>query len=256
MVARREALLRRLQKMDPPIDDPEAALADHRVQVDGAIVTNPSSLVLPSARIVVRPSKNLQGVRKLTAALDHFGLSVEGAVGLDLGACTGGFTSVLLARGAAPVFAVDVGYGQLLGSLRQDERVISLERTNVAQVTPELLGQRPEVIVCDVTKVSLRQVGEQLAANDVPAPGCHFVGLVKPMFELGVGELPTGSELDRALELAETGLAAAGWTPVDSMVSPITGHRGAVEFFTLTRWPGPDPTAATDSQHEDQAGTT
>ncbi|MEL7158958.1 MAG: SAM-dependent methyltransferase [Actinomycetota bacterium] len=222
--------------MDPPIDDPETALAEHRVQVDGAIVTNPSSQVLPSARVVVRPSKNLQGVRKLTAALDHFDLSVEGAIGLDLGACTGGFTSVLLDRGAARVFAVDVGYGQLLGSLRQDERVVSLERTNVAQVTPALLGQRPDVIVCDVTKVSLRQVGAQLAANDVPAAGCHFVGLVKPMFELGVGELPTGPDLDRALERAETGLVAAGWTPVASMVSPVQGHRGAVEFFLLTRW--------------------
>ncbi len=227
--------------MDPPIDDPEQALADNRVQVDGAIVTNPSSQVLPSARIVVRPSKNLQGVHKLTAALDRFDLAVEGAVGLDLGACTGGFTQVLLDRGAAPVFAVDVGYGQLLGSLRQDERVVSLERTNVADVTPDLLGRQPDVIVCDVTKVSLTQVGQQLAANGVPAPGCHFVGLVKPMFELGVGELPTGGELDRALDVAVAGLTAAGWTVVDTMVSPVTGHRGAVEFFALSRWTDHDP---------------
>ncbi len=223
--------------MDPPIDDPAAALADHRVQVDGAIVTNPNSQVLPSARVVVRPSKNLQGVRKLTAALDTFDLDVAGRVGLDLGACTGGFTSVLLERGAAPVFAVDVGYGQLLGSLRQDERVVSLERTNVADVTPDLLGARPGIIVCDVTKVSLREVGRQLVANDVPAPGCDFVGLVKPMFELGTGELPQGDDLVRALGLALDGLADAGWEPVASMTSPVVGHRGAIEFFAHVRQP-------------------
>ncbi|MEM8923910.1 MAG: SAM-dependent methyltransferase [Actinomycetota bacterium] len=236
-MARRVALLNALTKLDPPIDDPESALAEHRVMVDGAIVTNPSSQVLPSARIVVKPSKNLQGVRKMTAALDRFGLSVDGAVGLDLGACTGGFTQVLLDRGAARVYAVDVGYGQLLGSLRQDERVVSLERTNVAEVTPALLGERPTVIVCDVTKVSLRQVGAQLVANDVPAPGAHFVGLVKPMFELGTGELPEGDDLDRALTLALDGLADAGWEPLDSMVSPVVGHRGAIEFFVLVRRP-------------------
>ena len=164
-------------------------------------------------------------------------MSVDGAVGLDLGACTGGFTQVLLDRGAARVFAVDVGYGQLLGSLRQDERVVSLERTNVADVTPALLGCQPDVIVCDVTKMSLREVGRQLAANGVPAPGAHFVGLVKPMFELGVGELPEGDDLDRALELALNGLADARWEPLDSMESPVVGHRGAVEFFALVRWP-------------------
>ena len=120
---RRVPLLRRLGQLDPPIDDPEDALADNRVSVDGAIVTNPNSQVLPSARVVVKPRSELRGVQKLEPALDAFDLDVNGLVGLDLGACTGGFTQVLLARGAAKVFAVDVGYGQLLGSLRQDERV-------------------------------------------------------------------------------------------------------------------------------------
>ena len=233
---RRVTLLRRLGQLDPPIDDPEDALAEHRVSVDGAIVTNPNSQVLPSARVVVKPRSELRGVQKLEPALDAFDVDVTGLVGLDLGACTGGFTQVLLARGAAKVFAVDVGYGQLLGSLRQDERVVNLERTNIADVTPGLLGCRPDVIVCDVTKLALRDVATQLVANDVPAPGCRFVGLVKPMFELGTGELPTGDELQRALALACDGIEQAGWTDLATIDSPITGHRGAVEFFLHARW--------------------
>ena len=235
--ARRIPLIRRLGELDPPIDDPEDALADHRVTVDGAIVTNPNSQVLPTARVVVKPPSELRGVRKLEPALDAFGIDATGLVALDLGACTGGFTQVLLTRGAVKVFAVDVGYGQLLGSLRQDDRVVNLERTNIADVTPDLLGTRPDLIVCDVTKLALREVAKQLVANDVPAPGCRLVGLVKPMFELGTGELPVGDELQRALALARDGVEALGWTDLATIDSPITGHRGAIEFFLHARWP-------------------
>lgn len=235
-MARRVPLLQMLGRLHPPVPDPAAALAEHRVLVDGAVVTNPGSQVLPSARIVVRPPARPRGTAKLGAALDRFGVDPTGRVGLDLGACTGGFTQALLDRGATRVYAVDVGYGQLLGSLRQDPRVVSLERTNVADVTPELLGQRPGVVVVDVTKLSLREVGRQLAAHDVPAPGTELVGLVKPMFELGTGELPVGDELARALRLATDGLADAGWEILATMESPMRGHRGAVEFFAHAVW--------------------
>ncbi len=236
-MARRVPLVQLLGRLHPPIGDPAAALAEHRVLVDGAVVTNPSSQVLPSARIVVRPPARPRGTAKLGAALDRFDVAVAGRIGLDLGACTGGFTQALLDRGATQVFAVDVGYGQLLGSLRQDPRVVSLERTNVADVTPELLGTRPGVVVVDVTKLSLREVGRQLADHAVPAPGTELVGLVKPLFELGIGELPEGEELARALRLAEDGLVDAGWEHLGSMESPMRGHRGAVEFFVHVRWP-------------------
>lgn len=236
-MARRVPLLRRLHKMDPPLHEPEQALAEHRVSVDGAIVTNPNSQVLPDARIVVTARTELRGVQKLGPALDEFEVDVSGRIGLDLGACTGGFTQTLLDRGAEKVFAVDVGYGQLLGSLRQDPRVVNLERTNIAEVTPELLGARPGVIVCDITKLSLREVAKQLVDNDVPSPGCELVGLVKPMFELGTGELPRGEELDRALALARQGIEDVGWTDLASADSSIRGHRGAVEFFIHARWP-------------------
>lgn len=235
---RRRKLIDLLESRDPPAEDPLTALAEQRVTVDGAIVTNPASQVRPDARIVVRPPKVPQGVRKLGAALDRFGLDPTGWRGVDLGACTGGFTMTLLGRGAVEVAAVDVGYGQLLGSLQQDPRVRNLERTNVADVTPELLGWRPDIVVVDVTKLSLREVAAQIAANGLPATGTLLVGLVKPMFELGRGELPTSdADLAAALRLAIDGISAEGWEVVDHMESPVRGRRGAVEYFVLARWP-------------------
>jgi 23S rRNA (cytidine1920-2'-O)/16S rRNA (cytidine1409-2'-O)-methyltransferase len=237
IVTRRVPLVKLLGRLEPPVVDAEAALREQRVLVDGAVVTNPGSLVLPTARVVIRPRAQPRGARKLGAALDRFGVDPAGRVGLDLGACTGGFTQALLDRGAVRVFAVDVGHGQLLGSLRQDPRVVSLERTNVADVTPELLGTRPQVIVADVTKLPLREVARQLATQDVPGPGTELVGLVKPMFELGTGQLPVGPELALALDRAERGIAESGWDHLGSMESPMRGHRGAVEFFVHARWP-------------------
>jgi 23S rRNA (cytidine1920-2'-O)/16S rRNA (cytidine1409-2'-O)-methyltransferase len=237
---RRRKIIDLLEARDPPVDEPEAALAEHRVTVDGAVVTKPTSMVRPDARIVVRPPKVPQGVRKLGAALDHFRVDATGRRALDLGACTGGFTLALLERGASSVAAVDVGYGQLLGSLQQDPRVANHERTNVAEVTPELLGGHPGVVVVDVTKLSLRDVARQLAANGVPAAGTELVGLVKPMFELGWGELPTtADDLGEALRLAVEGIEAEGWEVLGTMESPVRGHRGAVEFFVHARWPSP-----------------
>ena len=237
-MGQRRRLLDLLEHKDPPIDDPDAALAEFRVTVDGAVVTNPNSMVRAEARVVVKAPRTPQGVRKLGHALDHFGIDLHGRSGLDLGACTGGFTLAMLQRGAARVTAVDVGYGQLLGSLQQDDRVLNLERTNVADVTPELIGGHPDVVVVDVTKLSLREVGRQVAANDVPAPGTHLVGLVKPMFELGWGELPTtADDLAEAVRRAADGLAAEGWEVVATMESEVRGHRGAIEYFVHARWP-------------------
>jgi 23S rRNA (cytidine1920-2'-O)/16S rRNA (cytidine1409-2'-O)-methyltransferase len=237
---RRRKLIDLLEDRDPPVEDPDVALAEQRVTVDGAVVTNPTSMVRPDARIVVRPPKVPQGVRKMRAALDRFGIDVAGRRALDLGACTGGFTLALLDAGAAQVAAVDVGYGQLLGSLQQDPRVRNHERTNVAEVTPALLGGHPDLVVVDVTKLSLRDVARQLVANEVPGPGTELVGLVKPMFELGWGELPTtDDDLGEALRLAVEGIAAEGWDVVATMESPVRGHRGAVEYFVHARWPDP-----------------
>lgn len=248
-VAVRRPLIDVLASKTPPVDDPLAALAEFRVTVDGAIVTNPNSLVRRDARVIVKPRKEPQGVRKLGSALDAFGIDVAGRVALDLGASTGGFTIALLRRGARRVFAVDVGFGQLLGSLQQDPRVVNLERTNLGDVTPELLGEPPDLIVVDVTKLKLRDVAGQLVANGVPAPGMSFVGLVKPMFELARGELPTSrEELAESVRLAAGGLVEAGWEVLGQMESPVRGHHGAVEFFLHARWPGRASLAATAEQ--------
>jgi len=227
-----------LARMHPPVEDPEAALAELRVTVDGVIVTNPGSMVRPDARIVVQPRKEPRGVRKLGHALDAFGIDVAGSVCVDLGACTGGFTMALLERGATRVFAVDIGFGQLLGSLQQDPRVVNLERTNVSQVTPALLGTQPDVVVADVIKLSLRDLGRQIADNGVPRPGTVLVGLVKPTAELGTGELPDDAALAEALGLAIEGLTAVGWTVRDSMRSEVVGTHGAIEFFVHAVWVG------------------
>lgn len=233
-----------LARRNPPVDDPVAALDEFRVVVDGVIVTNPRSRVRADAAVVVKARREPQGVRKLGSALDRLDVVSDGRLGLDIGACTGGFTLALLARGCRRVVAVDVGYGQLLGSLQQDPRVVNLERTNVADLSAELLsgptmlGGLPEVIVTDVTKIPLRQVGLQLAERSVPAPGADFVGLVKPMFELATGELPTTpARLHQAVDLAATGLAESGWIVLATIESAVRGRGGAVEFFIHARWP-------------------
>jgi len=237
-MARRLRLLNLLAEQNPPVEDAAEAIAEFRVMIDGAIVANPDSFVARDARVVIRPRKQPKGVRKLGHALDQLGVRVTDRVGLDLGACTGGFTMALLQRGARRVYAVDFGFGQLLGSLQQDERVVNLERTNVADVNALLLGCRPDIIVTDVTKLPLREVGRQLVDNDVPAPGTDFVGLVKPMFELMIGSLPTEvADLDRAVDLAAAGLSEQGWDVVATMESEVRGHNGAVEFFVHARWP-------------------
>ncbi len=239
----RLALIDLLGRRDPPLDDPGAALAEFRVQVDGVIVTNPSARVRRDAAVVVKDRRQPQGVRKLGLALERLGVDVGGRLGLDVGACTGGFTMALLGRGARRVVAVDVGYGQLLGSLQQDPRVVSLERTNVADLhpgllcAPDVLGGLPEIIVADVTKIPLRQVGRQLAERQVPAPAADFVGLIKPLFELAAGVLPTTTaDLDHAVSLAASGLADSGWTVVETIESAVRGHGGAVEHFVHARW--------------------
>jgi 23S rRNA (cytidine1920-2'-O)/16S rRNA (cytidine1409-2'-O)-methyltransferase len=233
---RRVPLLEVLAAKDPPVGDAEQAVVEGRVQVDGAVVTNPRSRVRADARVVVREARAAKGIDKLGLALDRLGVTVSGRRALDVGACTGGFTQALLERGASRVFAVDVGFGQLLGSLRQDPRVVNLERTNASQVTPELLGGPVDLIVADVTYVRLGLIVAQLTANLNPASGADLVGLVKPMFELERGELPTDPD-----DIAEAGRRAAeaaqeaGWEVLSVTRSQLLGNQGAVELFLHAR---------------------
>lgn len=218
------------------MDDPAGAVAAGRVLVDGAVVTNPSSQVRADARVVVQEPRTPRGVEKLGRALDSLGVAVAGRTVLDVGACTGGFTQAALDRGAARVWAVDVGFGQLLGSLRQDPRVVNLERTNASEVTVELLGGPVDLIVIDVTYVRLGTIISELSARLDPPAGTELVGLVKPMFELERGELPDDpADLAEAGRRAAADAEAAGWDVLSVTESAVRGSQGAVELFLRAR---------------------
>jgi 23S rRNA (cytidine1920-2'-O)/16S rRNA (cytidine1409-2'-O)-methyltransferase len=238
----RVPLLRLLESREPPLPDPLACIIAGRVLVDGSVVTNPASRVRRDARIVVQGARHPRGVDKLGPVLDALGVDPKGWAVLDVGACTGGFTQAVLDRGARRVFAVDVGYGQLLGSLRQDPRVVNLERTNASEVTARLLGEAVDLIVADVTYVRLGIIIAELTVGLRPSPGAQLVGLVKPMFELERGELPDSpEEISKAGERASRDARSAGWEVLGVVESPIRGAQGAVEVFLHCRWPGRRP---------------
>jgi 23S rRNA (cytidine1920-2'-O)/16S rRNA (cytidine1409-2'-O)-methyltransferase len=223
-------LRKRLAEEHPGIDVDEAVLAG-RVRVEGRFVTNPEASVPSAASIVVEKPTPLRGEAKLGFALDRCRLPVAGAIALDIGAAAGGFTTALLDRGAARVYAVDAGHGQLLGSLRQDERVVNLEATNVGSLTRQLVPEPVSVVSVDVSYLTLRDAVRQLEPLAF-ADGAHLIGLVKPMFELALGELPSDdAELAASVDLAATGIEAAGWRVLDTFASPLPGRRGASESF-------------------------
>ncbi len=182
-----------------------------------------------------------RGGHKLAAALDAFGIDPAGRICLDAGASTGGFTDVLLQRGARRVYAVDVGRGQLAEALRRDSRVISMERTNARTLTPATLPELVTLGTVDVSFISLRLVLEPIAST-FDAAGGDLVPLVKPQFEAGRADVPHGVVRDPAVHgrvLREVVEAAqgAGIEPVDVIESPIQGPEGNREFLLHLRVP-------------------
>ena len=231
MKVRRRRLREVLAASRPDLADLEQAIVDGAVRVDGAVVTNPASLVLPSAAIVVTDNAPLRGETKLRAALDAFDVSVDGRIVLDAGAAAGGFTRTLLAAGACRVYAVDAGHGQLLGSLRQDERVVNLEGINLGQLDREKVPDVVEVVTMDLSYLSVARAVPQLSRIALAATA-ELIALVKPMFELGLSRAPADRpSLDGALAAAVAGVDAAGWHAVASIDSPVTGARGAPELL-------------------------
>jgi 23S rRNA (cytidine1920-2'-O)/16S rRNA (cytidine1409-2'-O)-methyltransferase len=214
-----------------PDGDPAALIGTGTVLVDGVPVSSERSRVRPGAHVSLRAHAGLRGSAKLRAALSSFDVVVDGRVALDVGAAAGGFTVVLLQAGARRVYAVDVGHGQLRGSLRQDPRVINLEATNVADLDSMLVPDSVDVVVVDVSYLSLAAAVAQLHGVAL-APGAVLVGLVKPMFELRAATAPSDrGSLDAALAAASAGVAAAGWAVRGSIDSPVTGARGARELL-------------------------
>jgi 23S rRNA (cytidine1920-2'-O)/16S rRNA (cytidine1409-2'-O)-methyltransferase len=180
-----------------------------------------------------------RGGIKLAHALDHFGWDVAGAVALDVGSSTGGFTDVLLQRGAARVFAVDVGTNQLAWKLRQDPRVTVHEQTNARYLTDATVAEPVDFLVCDASFISLAKVLDK--AVDFVRPGGRLVALVKPQFEAERSEIGKGGVVrDRAVHARICAAAAAwvasrGWTVEGVVQSPITGPEGNVEFLLAAR---------------------
>ncbi|MGZ3234067.1 MAG: TlyA family RNA methyltransferase [Croceibacterium sp.] len=180
-----------------------------------------------------------RGGIKLAHALDHFGLDPAGAVAMDIGSSTGGFTDVLLQRGAAHVFAVDSGTNQLAWKLRQDPRVTVLEQTSARVLTRQQIDRPCDWVVCDASFIGLRKVLER--PLELTAPGCQLVALIKPQFEVGREEVGKGGVVrDPALHERVCGdvrqwLESSGWSVQGIVESPITGPEGNVEFLVSAR---------------------
>ncbi len=179
---------------------------------------------------------------KLDHALDFFGIDVTGATAVDLGASTGGFVDVLLSRGAARIYAVDVGAGQLAWALQQDERVIALDRTNARSVSRDEIPIPPTVVVADVSFISLKLALPPTLG--LAAPGARLVALIKPQFEAGRSSVGKGGIVRDAMvheavcdNIRTWLLDEAGWTVDGITASPITGAKGNREFLIAAHKP-------------------
>jgi 23S rRNA (cytidine1920-2'-O)/16S rRNA (cytidine1409-2'-O)-methyltransferase len=230
------------------------AIRSGKVVVGGRPAVKSSTMVLPEEPIALTdPARRFvsRGGDKLDAALARFGLDVSGRTALDAGASTGGFTDCLLSRGAERVIAVDVGYGQLDWRLREDPRVIVLERTNVRDLQPGALPCAPEVVTADLSFISLRQVLPALAR--CAAPDADIIALVKPQFEAGRDEVGKGVVADpsvwkRVLGAIAAAFASEGLDVLGVMASPLLGPAGNVEFLIYGRG-GAGPRG---SQHDER----
>ena len=234
----------------PTRQEAQAAIAAGSVLVSGVLAEKAARLVAPDEPVVLLgpPSPFVsRGGQKLDAALAHFRPRVTGRRALDAGASTGGFTDCLLQRGAAHVYAVDVGHGQLHPSLRDDRRVTVLERTNARTLSlAELRRADPAyepcpLVVADLSFISLRSVVPALA-GPVSAPRADLVLLVKPQFEAGRAAVSRGKGVVRdptvwsgALEGVASALGDAGTGIMGAMASPLTGAAGNVEFLLHAR---------------------
>lgn len=228
-------------------EEAQEAIAAGLVTVAGAPADKAARQVAPDEAILVAgPPRRFvgRGGDKLDAGLERFGIDVTGRRCLDVGASTGGFTDCLLQRGAAHVYAVDVGYGQLDRRLREDPRVTVRERRNARDLTlTHVGGEAVDVAVADVSFISLRTITP--AVISVVATGGEFVYLVKPQFEAARPQVGKGGVVRdpdvwlTVLERVQAALAAQNLHMVDVMASPLRGAEGNVEFLTRLQrgWP-------------------
>ena len=228
----------------------ERGLSDTRSQAAASImaglvysgdrrIDKPGDMLAADAPLLVRGKPHpwvSRGGLKLVHGLDHFAIDPSGAIALDIGASTGGFTDVLLSRGAARIHAVDVGHGQLAWKLRDDPRVIVYEKTNARHLTTAIIPEPIDLLVCDASFIGLRTVLP--AALDLCRLGAHAIALIKPQFEAGRDAVGKGGVVrDPAIHQAVCAMihewwsSLPGWSVLGITESPITGPEGNVEFL-------------------------
>jgi 23S rRNA (cytidine1920-2'-O)/16S rRNA (cytidine1409-2'-O)-methyltransferase len=210
----------------------------------GAVFNGEKKLVKPGDMLAVDAPLEVRGKDhpwvsrggiKLEHGLTHFGFDVTGALALDVGSSTGGFTDVLLSRGAARVYAVDVGTNQLAWKLRQDPRVVVHEQTNARNLDASIIPEPVDVVVCDASFIGLAKVLE--APLKLARPGARLVALIKPQFEAGRDEVGKGGVVrdpvvhHRVCTGAKDWVESQGWTVLGVTDSPLTGPKGNVEFL-------------------------
>lgn len=215
-----------------------------RVSIDGMPAAKPATAVAVTASLAVEGAEERawvsRGAHKLIGALDAFDVVVDGRRCLDAGASTGGFTEVLLDRGASQVIAADVGYGQLAWALRTDPRVTVMERTNVRRLSPDAIGGAVHLVVADLSFISLSTVLPALTS--CASPDADIVPMVKPQFEVGKERVGAGGVVSDPALRADAVLAVAGragelrWHPVAVKASPLPGPAGNVEYFLHLRY--------------------
>jgi len=214
----------------------QAAIDAGLVTADGVLVRKASEEVSASAALIAQHPHSYvsRGGIKLAAALDHYDIDVTGRVCLDVGASTGGFSEVLLLRGAKRVYAVDVGHGQLHASLRSRSEIVLLEKTDIRSLTPLQLVERPEIATVDVSFISLKLVLPSI--GNLLQSTAAIVALIKPQYEVGRSHLKKGivrnaSARDAACDEIAASLYSQGWRVGRPIPSPISGGDGNCEYF-------------------------
>jgi 23S rRNA (cytidine1920-2'-O)/16S rRNA (cytidine1409-2'-O)-methyltransferase len=228
-------LITLLKRRFPDLDDPARLIKEGAVLVNGVPAASPRTRVRADAAVRIRHPRLLRGTIKLAHGLSAFGIDAAGLVALDLGAAAGGFTQALLDAGAARVYAVDAGAGQLRGWLRADPRVINLERTNLASLGSHLISQPVDIITMDLSYLAVAEAVGQIDRR-LLAPAAQLIALVKPTFELHAATLADQPEqVAAAAAAAASALEDHSWQVLGQERSPILGAKGAVEVLVYAQ---------------------
>jgi 23S rRNA (cytidine1920-2'-O)/16S rRNA (cytidine1409-2'-O)-methyltransferase len=219
-----------------------ALIMEGKVSVSGAPVTKAGALIAPEAAVEVSGGEIpyvSRGGLKLEAALRYFNVSVGGKITLDAGASTGGFTDCLLQHGAQKVYCIDVGYGQLAWKLRQDPRLVIIERTNIRYLEKEKIPDPIALATIDVSFISLVKVVPKVL-EFLQSKG-EVIALIKPQFEVGKGEVDKGGVIkdaakrERAVSQVKEAMESLGLRIIGVMQSPVTGQKGNIEYLIYMR---------------------